>query len=336
MKKYIGLDAHSKSCTFVIINEFGKEIKTQEVPTKEPELKYFIDSITGEKELTFEESTLSRWLFGIIEPLVDKLVICNPLFINKKRGPKNDYTDAYHLAQQLRGDFLTPVHRDHNELLELRILVSGHADLVRAISKLKNQYAALIRSDLLGSPRDKRGRQFYQSAEIYEKLSTRSGLFVGERSFNRINYLEQLKEEYLAEFRNLARRYKEIDALMTIPGIGITRAVYIVAQVGSPSRFKNKHHYWSYCGLVSHEKISGGKSYGKIKSHGVRSLKSVYLGAVQTVLMEKNPLAQIYEDALSKSGDKRLARRALARKLASITLSLMKTGSKYKRELLSL
>lgn len=334
MKKYIGLDAHSKTCTFVIINEFGKEIKTQEIQTSESDLKSFIKSITGELHLTFEESTLSRWLFGIIEPLVDKLIICNPLFINKKRGPKNDYSDAYHLAQQLRGDFLTPVYRDHNELLELRILVSGHSDLVREITKLKNQYAALIRSDLLGSPKDKRGRQFYKDNEIYQNLSTKSGLFVGERSFNRINYLEQLKEEYLAEFRDLSRRYKEIKALTTIPGIGITRAVYIVAQVGSPSRFKNKHHYWSYCGLASHEKISGGKSYGRIRSHGVRSLKWVYLGAVQTVLIEKNPLAKIYEDALSKTGDKRLARRALARKLSSISLSLMKTGSEYRENII--
>ena len=79
MKKYIGLDAHSKTCTFVIINEFGKEIKTQEIQTSEPDLKSFIKSITGELHLTFEESTLSRWLFGIIEPLVDKLIICNPL-----------------------------------------------------------------------------------------------------------------------------------------------------------------------------------------------------------------------------------------------------------------
>ena len=335
MKKYIGLDAHSKTCTFVIINEFGKELKTQEVKTTEPDLKAFIKSINGEKWLTFEESTLSRWLFGLIEPLVDKLIICNPLFVNRKRGPKNDYTDAYHLAQQLRGDFLTPVHRDHNELLELRILVSGHADLVREITKLKNQYSALIRSDLLGSPRDKIGKQFYKKEEIYQKLSTKSGLFVGERSFNRINHLEQLRNEYLAEFRSLSRQYKEISALTTIPGIGITRAIYIVAQVGSPSRFKNKHHYWSYCGLASHEKMSGGKSYGKVQSHGVRSLKWVYLGAVQTVLTEKKPLGSIYDEALSKTGDKRLAKRALARKIASITLSIMKTGSDYKEDVLA-
>ncbi len=48
--------------------------------------------------------------------------------------------------------------------------------------------------------------------------------------------------------------------------------------------------------------------------------------------MEKHPLSKIFEDALLKTGDKRLARRALARKLASITLAVMKTKKEYDDE----
>lgn len=206
---------------------------------------------------------------------MDKLLICNPLFVNRKRGPKNDYTDAYHLAQQLRGDSLTPIYREHNELLEFRMLTSGYMDLIRAIVKLKNQYAALIRSEVIASPKEYSGRKFYQLPDVYQQLSTPSGLFVAERMFKLIEQLEETKKDYLLKFTDLSRRYKEIEALMSIPGIGVVRAVTIVAQVGSPSRFKNKHNYWSYCGLVSYEKSSGGKSYGKIRSHGAKSLKWV-------------------------------------------------------------
>lgn len=321
---YIGLDAHSTTCTFVVVNSFGKEKKTQVVKTSEVEIREFIKSISGEKTLTFEESTLSRWLRAVIEPVVDKLLICNPLYINRKQGPKNDYTDALHLAQQLRGDFLIPVYHSQNELMEMRIIVSAYQDIVDEIVRLKNQYAALIRSEAIARPIDK-GTKFYTDEELYKKLSSVSGRYVAEKSFNRLKYLDDLKNNYLAEFKKLQEKHVEIKALTTIPSIGLIRAIYIVAQTGTASRFKNKHHYWSYCGLATYDKMSGGKSYGKIRIQGSRSLKWVFLSAAETILIEKNPLKIIFDQEIAKGNNRRLAKRALSRKIASIALSVMRT-----------
>jgi transposase len=326
---YIGLDAHSTTCTFVVLNGFGKESKTQVVKTSEIGIREFIESLSGEKLLTFEESTLSRWLHAVIEPLVDKLVICNPIYLNRKQGPKNDYTDALHLAQQLRGDFLIPVYHSQNELMELRILVSAYNDIVKENTRLKNQYSALIRSEVIALPSEYKRRKFYHDEELYKKLSSVSGRFVGEKSFSRLQYLEEIKNGYLAEFKKLQERHVEIKALATIPGIGLVRAVYIVAQTGTAKRFKNKHHYWSYCGLASYDKMSGGKSYGKVRVQGSRSLKWVFLGAAETVLIEKNALKSIFDHEITKGNDRRLAKRALSRKIASIALSVMRTRKEY-------
>lgn len=325
---YIGLDAHSTTCTFVVVNSFGKEKKTQVVKTSEVEIREFLKSISGEKTLTFEESTLSRWLHAVIEPVVDKLLICNPLYINRKQGPKNDYTDALHLAQQLRGDFLIPVYHSQNELMEIRIMVSAYQDIVDEIVRLKNQYAALIRSEAIARPIDK-GTKFYTDEELYKKLSSVSGRYVAEKSFNRLKYLDDLKNNYLAEFKKLQEKHVEIKALTTIPSIGLIRAIYIVAQTGTASRFKNKHHYWSYCGLATYDKMSGGKSYGKIRIQGSRSLKWVFLSAAETILIEKNPLKIIFDQEIAKGNNRRLAKRALSRKIASIALSVMRTKKDY-------
>ena len=326
---YIGLDAHSTTCTFVILNKFGKERKTQVVKTSEVEIKEFIKSIGGEKILTFEESTLSRWLHAIIEPLVDKLIICNPLYINRKQGPKNDYTDAFHLAQQLRGDFLIPVYHSQNELLEIRIMVSAYQDIVDEIVRIKNQYAALIRSEAIALPSVYKRHKFYSDEDLYKKLSSASGRYVGEKSFNRIQYLENVKNNYLEEFKKLQEKHVEIKALATIPSIAMIRAIYIVAQTGTATRFKNKHHYWSYCGLATYDKISGGKSYGKMRVQGSRSLKWVYMSAAETILVESDPLRKIFDNEIEKGNSRRTAKRALARKIASIALSVMRTKKDY-------
>jgi Transposase len=107
MANYIGMDAHSKTCMFVVVNSQGKEIKTARINTSEPEILKFLGSLRGKKHLTFEECQMSRWLHVITKDEVDELIVCNPCCMPKRKGPKNDYQDALHLAQQLRGGFLT-------------------------------------------------------------------------------------------------------------------------------------------------------------------------------------------------------------------------------------
>lgn len=49
MDNYIGLDAHSKTCTFVIMNHDGEIIKEGKVNTNERNLKDVIGSLAGTK-----------------------------------------------------------------------------------------------------------------------------------------------------------------------------------------------------------------------------------------------------------------------------------------------
>lgn len=75
---------------------------------------------------------------------VDELIVCNPCFIAKKRGPKNDYSDAHHLAQQLRGGFLIPVFHDDSFFSDLRRVVNAYENLIGDIVRTKNRYKSLF------------------------------------------------------------------------------------------------------------------------------------------------------------------------------------------------
>ena len=133
MQNYIGLDAHSKTCTFVVLDKLGRQTGFQHIKTGESEVRKFVESVRGSKALVFEEGNLSKWLYTILKDKVDRLVVCDPGFVNLRSGPKDDYPDALHLAQQLRGNFLTPVFHEDSFFSELRSVVSSYSPSVRKV-----------------------------------------------------------------------------------------------------------------------------------------------------------------------------------------------------------
>ena len=93
--KSIGMDAHSKTCFFVVMNKNGRIIQTKRVKTSEAEILGFVRSIRGKKKLAFEEGVLSQWLYVLLKDEVDELVVCQPA---DRKGPKNDEIDAGEVA----------------------------------------------------------------------------------------------------------------------------------------------------------------------------------------------------------------------------------------------
>ena len=63
MKYFIGLDAHSSTSTFAVLDQEGQCVLRKTVDTSEKNLWNVIDGIQGERILTFEESTISQWLY---------------------------------------------------------------------------------------------------------------------------------------------------------------------------------------------------------------------------------------------------------------------------------
>jgi len=113
MKRYnIGLDAHSQTCSFVVMDPKGHILLRKRVETTEAEILEVIRSLKGTKALTFEESTLSQWLYILLKDEVDELVVANPVAIAKSSAAKNDFLDATELADLLRvGRLKSVFHR---------------------------------------------------------------------------------------------------------------------------------------------------------------------------------------------------------------------------------
>jgi hypothetical protein len=99
LERYIGLDAHTQTCTFAVMGPTGRRLREQVVDTNGKLLVDFVKSIAGTKHLCMEEGTHSEWLYELLKPHVDEIVVIQPL---RKDGQKSDSIDAWGLAEQVR------------------------------------------------------------------------------------------------------------------------------------------------------------------------------------------------------------------------------------------
>jgi len=211
------------------------------------------------------------------------------------------------------------VFHSTDKFIYLRRLVSGHEDLIKAGVRIKNQRYSLLR---VCGKTGKEGKGF--------KLASREDQFVLEGLDRQIQNHNAEKKSYIKEFQKLANKYPEIRHQKAIPGIGLINAVKIVARIVTPFRFADKGHYLSYAGLIKHEKISGGRSYGKKNPRFCRMMKSIYKSGVIAAIGGNNFIGDYYEHLIKeKNYPEYNARNKACRRLATISFGVFKGGKKY-------
>jgi transposase len=317
---YIAVDWSERNMAIARIGLKDIEPKVIDIPTDIKELKRYIESLKGKKILTIEETTSSHWLYVELYDYVERILICDP-YRNRLliEGPKTDKIDAGKLCRLLKNGMLKEVYHSINEIYELRKLVSYYDDEVKAGVRLLNQKSALYRAE----------NKSWKKKEELEK--SRINEFIVEQLDEKIESYQEKKKKYEEEFVRISRKNKTVKNIESIPGLGPISSVTILSIVIDGRRFKSANHYLSYCGLVKHEKISGGRSYGRRLPRYSRRLKSVYVSAAVRVASTENPLREYYDYLLK---EKKLAeynaKNALARYIAKISLGIIKSGEKYK------
>lgn len=329
MDNYIGIDAHSKTCTYVVMNKDGEILKEGKFATSERNLKDTIRAITGSKALVFEETNIAQWIYCVLKDEVDKLVVCHPAHLPKKSGPKNDYRDAHHLVMQLRAGNLTAVHHEDSELMNLRTIVSHYEGAAVRLGILKNSFKAVLRSQGIT------GQSSWMTSrneDKWKEIKNPAKRLVAQRIFDEMFALEENKKKWAQEFKANRFNIPLIKNLGSIPGVGPVRAHAIAAYMSTGHRFENKHKLWSYAKLIRHRDESDGYILRMRTPHGRSELKNAFMGAAQRVIISpsETALKSYYNYLIEMKGlDKRQANKALARKIAAICLVVMKKGTKY-------
>lgn len=328
--RYIGMDAHTSICVLSVLDGKGVEIDNVSIETNARLLINYLQSIKGKKALTFEECEISGWLYENLHHEVDELVVCNPVHNRDYKGPKTDKLDARRLADLLRGGFLQPVYHDGSKREQFRSLMGAYDDLVWAAVAFKNRYKSLYRRE----GHNVRGTSLYNDESFLDDFQRKDYRFIGERTFRILERMEEERQSYLKEIQRASKNFPEIKCLKTLPGIGPIQAAKIVAHVVDPRRFRNKYKYYAYCGLVRHRKISAGRSYGNKQIQGNRSLKCVYQMAAHSALKGTSGLRRHYDRLRCNGVSHKNAAKAVARKIAAMSLSVWRQKTRYNDRLI--
>jgi len=151
-EKYIGLDVHQATIVVAVTDSSGKLMMESILETEAATILQFFAGLRGTLSVTFEEGTWSVWLYDLLNPHVDKLVVCNPRKnALLKDGNKSDRIDACKLAELLRGNQLKSVYHGETGVRMLRELSRSYLTIVKDLSRVMNRLKAgrfLVREEM--------------------------------------------------------------------------------------------------------------------------------------------------------------------------------------------
>ena len=338
--KYVGLDVHKATTSYCVRESTGKVVAEGVVETSAEALVSLVRSISGRVHVALEEGTQAQWLYELLNPLVSRVVVCDPSKL-KNKGNKNDRIDASRLAELLRLNALSSVYHGEHGTRGLKELVRAHRQLVQDVVRMKNRVMAIFRSRGVAVPSgegyhpDKRD-QHVAKLQL-EPLQQRLQWY-----FEQVDVFERLRREAERSMLKEARRHRGCRILKTVPGIGPIRAAQIVAVADTPHRFRTSSQWRSYVGFAVVMRSSSDyrrtdDGFVRKTRHSTRGLnrncnrflKAAFKSAALDAIA-KYPDWKAYFETLCANGlEPEIARVCVARKLAGIALTLWKKGEHY-------
>jgi transposase len=224
------------------------------MPTKANTLLEFLRGLR-ELHVTLEEGTWAAWLYDVLKPHVQEIVVCNPRRNGLlKEGSKGDKVDARKLSELLRAGMLRAVYHGENGLRPLRELVRSYQVISKDLQRVMNRIKALYRS--WGIPCT--GTQVYgrrHREQWLQKINEAGVRRRAELFYQQLDSLQGLRRTARGELLAESRKHAGVKLLRQIPLIGPLRAAQLVALMQTPHRFRSKRQLWTYSGLavVTHD-----------------------------------------------------------------------------------
>jgi transposase len=341
MERYIGLDVHAASTTFAVLSGTGKRLGKHVVETNGQALAPRLKTIPGKRHVCLEEGTQSAWLYEILSPHAEEVIV---VMVPESRGQKSDEKDAFELAEQLRtGALKKRVFKEVGEYGTLRELGRTHTMVVQDVVRVQNRIKALLRSRGI-APTSKNVYSEKGREELLAGLPDASR-GAAKTLYAQYDAVEAIRRQAEKELVAEAHRHAMSRVLESCPGLGPIRVAQRMPIVVSPARFRTKRQFWSYCGLgivmrSSSDwvrKAEGGwaraavqQTRGLNQNHN-HTLKNIFKGAATTVIsqLETEPLHLDYQRLIAAGTKPNLAKRTISRKLAAIALPMWKSRKVY-------
>ena len=286
LRPCVGLDVHKSSITATQMDPGGKVVRTWTLPTTRAEVQSLAASIPTTVPVVLEASTARKAVAMVLNDAGRELHMAASNKIPKPQV-KTDKRDSVRLAHLYQSGSMPECYVPSPDIEQLRLLTRNRKDLAHKVVLVKNQVRALVTRNLLDS--EMKGVSNWFGVGGPRKLARlplppedRAHL---ARHLEQLELLAQQEEGTQTEMAHVGRDRKDVQLLMTIPGVNFYSAIGLLAEIGDIKRFKDKQHLASYAGVVPRADNSGDKvSDGRPVKKGNLQLKSFLCTAVKGML----------------------------------------------------
>jgi transposase len=343
MRKYAGIDVHSKQCVFAILDETGKELASGRFETSRTAIAEFCQRYElGAGDLIgMETGSITNFVASGFDKQGVPVKVIEAGEVRKKarsKKQKSDLRDAREIADGIRRDiYVSVVVRPDAFGRKLKKLLSARRHVVRIRSKEAHAAKAALRAEGL--------RHIYKtltSGKAWKKLlanelidtDLKALLQTHETMWLSANAQVALLDQALGAHGE--QRKVELERLQTMPGVGPITALTVIAHIGDPKRFDDAKRVGSFAGLVPSTYDSGQVAgrHGHITKHGPSELRAMLCEAAQHANRKAHPLHAYFGRIKAKSGYK-IAIVAVAHRMLRILWGMMKNETAFDPALLS-
>jgi transposase len=335
----VGIDLHKDSLTACTFCRCCGEVSYQKIACKcRKQILDFFAALPTPHTVAIEAVGFYRWLWEMLEPVVEKLVLADATQARALAGRriKTDREDAFNVAELLAAGRLPLSYAPPMEVQLLR-------DLTRHRNGFSRQHArVLCRVKSVMNANNRPGPERLQSEGLIRYVKAQ-GPKLPERHVAMLwNCVDQLAltERQIQETERSIKEVVESEAfasvysiLTSFPGVALVTAATVLGEVGDFKRFTHRKAIARFAGLNPTVYASGGKQRtGHIAKTGSPHLRWVLQQAAWTAIRTDEEIKFTFLRIAKRSGRKAAAV-AVARKLLSWMWTAVKKGEPYRRRL---
>jgi transposase len=317
----LGIDLHKDTMTVCTYCRCCGEIAFRKIACKNREqIAEFFRSLPRPHTVAIEAVGFYRWLWELLEPIVEKLLLADATQCRALAGRrlKTDREDAQNVAELLADGRLPRAYAPPLEVQILRDWTRGRNRLSRAHARALHGVKSIMNSNNRPGPARLSAACLTGYVKAYgERLPERHVRMLWQHQ----RQLSLIEEEIGMCEREIARllespRFAGVAALLqTAPGVGPIVSATVLAEIGDFARFPDGKAIGRYAGMTPRLFASGGKErHGHISKTGPSDLRWVLQQAAWTAIRCDDSIKRRWLK-ISRGSGKKAAAVAVARQL---------------------
>jgi transposase len=331
---FVGIDLHKKTITVEALNQERQLVKRKTLACSDPRgIVRFFEELRPFRAVV--EATASyEWLWQLLEPLAEQLVLAHPqkLRVIAESKNKSDKLDAHVLAEFLVLDMIPPAYRPMPRQRAHRSLVRQREYLTRRSTSVRNKIRRIL-SDYNADCANlftAKGQAYLARVEV----SAADRFIVDQLRSEWKHHEEQLHaiDRYLRQFAKRApvAEQEARAVLASIPGVGAVTVDGVISELGDVRRFRSAKRVVAYAGLAPGQRESAGHRHElPITKRGSRLLRWLLVEAAWRLTRLSRRWEMIFEGLYKRRGKKK-AIVAIARRLLTVMVALLRSGQRYR------